>query len=305
MNVYRWEDEAKNDDDELYDDETRSIPDLILTIQDILRKRGKHNPIDIQEMSRRIHYDIQDNEELVTKLQSTPMISYEDPLLRFQPPIDADNEEELLLSLQEHVDGVKRNVVEVSSPESKEFIPRLIYQGKIIGTNETNSSEVFSLFPRCRSYMVEISGTATVTKGSCKVVMTENVSQEVRQGDALVIKGVTYRVDSNPEIMPLSVTSIRSLNEKIDTGESKRHWGHVVGKEIWLDRSYQGESEVGVHIHRFGVTNDLRTLWFDNHNSVYSDDKALKEAIKEAGLSYSSVLVTQTRQVKRTRKHTK
>ena len=67
--------------DELYDDETRSIPDLI---QDILRKRGKHNPIDIQEMSRRIHYDIQDNEELVTKLQSTPMISYEDPLLRFQ-----------------------------------------------------------------------------------------------------------------------------------------------------------------------------------------------------------------------------
>ena len=70
--------------DELYDDETRSIPDLILTIQDILRKRGKHNTIDIQEMSRRIHYDIQDNEELVTKLQSTPMISYEDPLLRFQ-----------------------------------------------------------------------------------------------------------------------------------------------------------------------------------------------------------------------------
>lgn len=135
-----------------------------------------------------------------------------------------------MMSLQEHVDGIKRNVVEVSfvwiwmvifsSPESKEFIPRLIYQGKIIGTNETNSSEVFSLFPRCRTYMVEISGTATVTKGSVKVVMTENVSQEVRQGDALVIKGVTYRVDSSPEIMPLSVNSIRSLNEKIDTGES-------------------------------------------------------------------------------------
>ena len=85
----------------------------------------------------------------------------------------------------------------------------------------------------------------------------------------------------------------------------KRHWGHIVSKEIWLDKSYQGDSESGVHIFRFGVTNDLRTLWIDNHNSVYSDDKALKEAIKEAGLSYSSVLVTQTRQVKRTRKHTK
>lgn len=50
--------------------------------------------------------------------------------------------------------------------------------------------------------------------------MTENVSQEVRQGDALVIKGQTYRVDSSPEIMPLSVSSLRSLNEKIDIGES-------------------------------------------------------------------------------------
>lgn len=68
--------------------------------------------------------------------------------------------------------------------------------------------------------MVEVSGTATVTRGSCRVVMTENVSQEVRQGDALVIKGQTYRVDSSPEIMPLSVSSLRSLNEKIDIGES-------------------------------------------------------------------------------------
>lgn len=70
--------------DELYDDDTQSIPDLISLIQDILRKRGKHNPIEIQELSRRLRYDIQDNEELVTKLKSTPMVSYEDPYLRFQ-----------------------------------------------------------------------------------------------------------------------------------------------------------------------------------------------------------------------------
>ncbi|KAK8821105.1 hypothetical protein WA538_005736 [Blastocystis sp. DL] len=303
MNVYRWEDEAKHDDDELYDDDTQSIPDLVSLIQDILRKRGKHNPIEIQELSRRLHYDIQDNEELVTKLKSTPMVSYEEPYLRFQPPVDADNEEELITSLQEHVDGVKRNIVELSSAESREFIPRLVYQGKIIGTNETNSSEIFSLFPRFRKYMVEVSGTATVTRGSCRVVMTENVSQEVRQGDALVIKGQTYRVDSSPEIMPLSVSSLRSLNEKIDIGESKRQWNRLVSRDVWLDKPYQSETESGVHIFRFGVTNDLRTLWFDNRNSIYTDDKALKEAIKEAGLSYSSVLVTQTKQVKRSRKH--
>ena len=76
-----------------------------------------------------------------------------------------------------------------------------------------------------------------------------------------------------------------------------------MSRDVWLDKPYQGETESGVHIFRFGVTNDLRTLWFDNRNSIYTDDKALKEAIKEAGLSYSSVLVTQTKQVKRSRKH--
>lgn len=99
MNVYRWEDEAKHDDgqrgekgsflDELYDEDTQSIPDLVSLIQDILRKRGKHNPIEIQELSRRLHYDIQDNEELVTKLKSTPMVSYEEPYLRFQVSVAA------------------------------------------------------------------------------------------------------------------------------------------------------------------------------------------------------------------------
>lgn len=76
-----------------------------------------------------------------------------------------------------------------------------------------------------------------------------------------------------------------------------------MSRDVWLDKPYQSETESGVHIFRFGVTNDLRTLWFDNRNSIYTDDKALKEAIKEAGLSYSSVLVTQTKQVKRSRKH--
>ena len=99
MNVYRWEDEAKHDDgqrgekgsflDELYDDDTQSIPDLVSLIQDILRKRGKHNPIENQALLRLLHKHIQDTEEIVTKLNSTPMVSYEEPYLRFQVSVVA------------------------------------------------------------------------------------------------------------------------------------------------------------------------------------------------------------------------
>ena len=49
-----------------------------------------------------------------------------------------------------------------------------------------------------------------------------------------------------------------------------------MSRDVWLDKPYQSETESGVHIFRFGVTNDLRTLWFDNRNSIYTDDKALK-----------------------------
>lgn len=100
------------------------------------------------------------------------------------------------------------------------FMNKLVRQGKMIGTNETNSSELFSIFPRTRTFLTTLSGTATVTKGRTRIEMTENVSQEVRQGDAIIIKGRTYRIDSSPVNMPFSVSSLRSLDERIDTKES-------------------------------------------------------------------------------------
>ena len=124
--------------------------------------------------------------------------------------------------------------------------------------------------------------------------MTENVENEVRQGDALIIEGSVYRVDRSPLKMPFAVNSLRP-DAKTDRGEYDsydnhigkrlihriRQWNHRVSHEIYLQMAYRGESKSGVKVQRFGVSNDIRRLWLNNlDDSIYSNDRELEEEVK-------------------------
>ena len=110
------------------------------------------------------------------------------------------------------------------------MIDRLVREGRIIGTHDEKSDrDVKSVYPRLRSFKTQLSGTAKVRHGSDCVEMTYNVSREIRQGDAVIIKNQVYRgisfapfslVCSRPRAIPLSVSSIKSLDESKDRGES-------------------------------------------------------------------------------------
>lgn len=63
-----------------------------------------------------------------------------------------------------------------------------------------------------------------------------------------------------------------------------KEWHHRVSRQIYLDQPYQGESAKGLKIKRFGVSNDIRTLWLGNQvESIYSNDRELAEAVKKLG----------------------
>lgn len=82
---------------------------------------------------------------------------------------------------------------------------------------------------------------------------------------------------------------------------SGKSWVHEVTDTIYLDRPYVGEEGKDVPIYRFGVTNDIRTLWLNNCDSFYSRSEELQNKIKEANLDYDRVLVTERHQFKRAR----
>lgn len=63
-----------------------------------------------------------------------------------------------------------------------------------------------------------------------------------------------------------------------------KEWHHRVSRQIYLDQPYRGESAKGLKIKRFGVSNDIRTLWLGNQvESIYSNDRELAEAVKKLG----------------------
>ena len=49
-----------------------------------LRKKGKHNPMTIDELSREIGYDIETNNEFFERLKSHNSIEYDDGTFRFK-----------------------------------------------------------------------------------------------------------------------------------------------------------------------------------------------------------------------------
>ena len=73
------------------------------------------------------------------------------------------------------------------------MIDSLVRSGKIIGARDEKSNSVNSIFPRRYRFLSRLSGTATVEKNNSCIVMTENVSREIRQGDAIIIRDVVYR----------------------------------------------------------------------------------------------------------------
>lgn len=86
------------------------------------------------------------------------------------------------------------NYYENSNEHARDMIHRLVQEGKIIGTrDEKTEKEVKSIYPRLHTFKTQLSGLATVNANSECVVMTRNVSREIRQGDAVIIEGCVYR----------------------------------------------------------------------------------------------------------------
>lgn len=111
--------------------------------------------------------------------------------------------------------------------------------------------------------------------------------------------------------MPLSVTSLsRSARRLISTRGNARFFALSVGasrgrtrcrtSSIWTGPT-TAKGERAIPIYRFGVTNDIRTLWLDNCKSSDKRRDDVKKQIKESNLQCDRVLVTERDQYKRMR----
>lgn len=68
-----------------------------------------------------------------------------------------------------------------------------------------------------------------------------------------------------------------------------------------MSTRYRGPSKSGVPVFKFGTTNDIRDLWFDNCEDFYKREDELQKKIQDAHLSDNAILTTKRSQIKRTR----
>lgn len=80
-----------------------------------------------------------------------------------------------------------------------------------------------------------------------------------------------------------------------------REWTHLISDRFYIDTKYQGNSESGVPVYKFGVTNDLRASWLENCDDFYRRTDELERRIRETEFHIDKLFTMETKQVKRER----
>ena len=65
-------------------DDDRSISELIDSIREVLQQIGKERSMTVMEMSDKIKYPIDENDDLIEVLKRAPMISFNGDRLQFK-----------------------------------------------------------------------------------------------------------------------------------------------------------------------------------------------------------------------------
>ena len=68
-----------------------------------------------------------------------------------------------------------------------------------------------------------------------------------------------------------------------------------------MSSPYRGPSKSNIPVYKFGTTNDIRDLWFDNCDDFYKREDELQRKIADAHLGDNAILTKKKTQVKRTR----
>lgn len=188
--------------------------------------------------------------------------------------------------LRNHPEGVPHKYFEEqNSEEAVMCLKRRVIEGSIImlAYNDGEFNNRF-YFERQKHYLVPLPGVFSVVNGSKRVTCSQDqhgvpkyegcIQNELQYGDCIHIldpqneathpsfKETIYRVNFEP----LDQEKLFSVAFQHPMGRSKKQyeWKYPKGQvDFYLDRNYEGRTSEHVFIFREGVTNDIRSLWFE------------------------------------------
>lgn len=177
----------------------------------------------------------------------------------------------------------------------------MVRGGEIIGV-ENKEKKTLVLFTRGPQYFSALSGTVVANPGEQNITTSEDLTKEIRRGEAVLVGQFWYRVSSAVKVgagqdqpqrarAPASVTLDKELSDR-------NEYILPFNKDsLPLDGDFEDQESFNGKILKHGATNDIRKLWGETAEDIESfrnDELALiDELYQQKHILYSrSNLVT-------------
>ncbi|CCI39791.1 unnamed protein product [Albugo candida] len=321
----------------------------VYNILEYLRKVPMHQPVSIKDIFQHTGVDLGVDDQVDHRLKNNPKVrvvgdryAYQvseirhqeqntiaenaRPSTRFPTAFDSSSFENALLF--QTPEGIPTEDLMDCYVDVERDLQALARSGEVICVKHAEKgAEVF--YPRDMSFLVDVSGVATVEPGSYITNSSQDVTNEIRRGDAIKIGNHWFRVSgavktsSASRPAPFSGMSSKSVSSVRDPNTSKKvrylfkfDKDHMPIDAPFPDASNNTAASMDrwdalprrgpkFQMTKHGCTNDIRELWQNTMRNFPTDRNEFYKKLVQAGLTTQSKVDASRRQSKRRLKEDK
>ncbi|GLD92950.1 hypothetical protein PINS_up001542 [Pythium insidiosum] len=300
----------------------------VYKILEYLRKVPMHQAVSVRDIFQHTGIDLTMDDQVDQRLKNNPKVRVNGEMYAYQAKYDIKNRMQLLKILDRMPEGMPFEDAIDSYVGVENDLQELTRTGEIICLkNAENGSEVY--YPRGQAFLVDVSGVATVEPGSCYAHSSQDVSNELRRGDAIRIGDHWLRVSaavktsSSARPAPFAGMASKSVSSTRDPNVSKKiryvlkfdnehlpldaAFPDAKGRDLTNSDKWDQLPKRGPKFQmvKHGCTNDIRQLWKDTLRNWPVDRSEFEKKLVQAGLTTQAKLDATRRQIKRRKKEDK
>ncbi|EGZ23905.1 hypothetical protein PHYSODRAFT_325079 [Phytophthora sojae] len=300
----------------------------VYKILEYLRKVPMHKAVAVADIFKHTGVDLTMDDQVEQRLKNNPKVRVQGDQYAYQAKYDIKNRMQLLKILDRIPEGMPIEDLIDCYVGVEDDLKELTRTGEIICLkNADKGAEVY--YSRGPAFLVDLSGVATVEAGSYLAHSSQEITGEIRRGDALRIGDNWFRVSaavkssSTTRPAPFAGMATKSVSSTRDPNVSKKikymfkfdkdhlpldvpfpdaKRRNIASSDRWDLLPKRGPKFQMV---KHGCSNDIRQLWRDTLRAWPSDRAEFEKKLVQAGLTTQAKVDASRRQMKRRLKEDK
>ncbi|KAH7476926.1 hypothetical protein PRIC1_000937 [Phytophthora ramorum] len=300
----------------------------VYKILEYLRKVPMHKAVVVTDIFKYTGVDLTMDDQVEQRLKNNPKVRVQGNQYAYQAKYDIKNRMQLLKILDRIPEGMPLEDLIDCYVGVEDDLKDLTRTGEIICLkNADKGAEVY--YSRGPTFLVDLSGVSTVEAGSYLAHSSQDITDEIRRGDAFRVGDNWFRVSaavkssSTTRPAPFAGMATKSVSSTRDPNVSKKikymfkfdkdhlpldvpfpdaKRRNVASSDRWDLLPKRGPKFQMV---KHGCTNDIRQLWRDTLRTWPSDRAEFEKKLVQAGLTTQAKVDANRRQMKRRLKEDK